>query len=874
MATRPPAWFYFTAASYLTYACLLVYSNFYPPAPVGVDFEQGAGVRTISYVVPASPADRAGLRIGDRVVEIDGWPMDGPTGWISRAITTEVDRPARWVVDRPRSDSTGRRQRVAVDVASQGRALQSGSVPLVVVAVVSGALGLLILARRPHDRRALLGGAMLIAFGAQPLSPPRGFLALWRGLPFLLGLLIWPLMLTAVLAPLLFFLFCAVFPRRTVPWSVIVAAVVAWLPMTIVVVPLVIIYIDPAARPRYTPSMIVGMAILDLLSVAGGAFLLTRAVRRLTDLNEQRRIRTLLAGMSVGALAIANAVAAAVADEFQVPVLIRGFLAWTRPLSPYLFLAVPIAFAHAILRHRVFDVGVSIRLGLQYVLARGVLLSIVPGMLVVLLIDLQMHASDPLNVTLASRGWIYALVIAAAIIANMKRGRWASALDRQFFRDRYESERLLREIAEDVRRAPAFEIGAQEVARRIERALHPAFVAVFVRGADAAAFSTLLSIPAGHRFTLQRDSRLAGLIRVLTAPVDLSTTGWAARQLPGADLEPLQREGADLLVPIVVGIDRREAILVLGRKRSEEPYSRQDRELLGAIASNLAVLLERPVQPGAEAPGLGSRYTVLQRLGEGGMGTVYEALDIELQRTVAIKVIRQDASADPTFAQRFKQEALSAAAFAHPNVVSIYDFGVSPDGRMFIVMERLHGRTLRDELRAHGRLSPSRAVHVVSGISAAADAAHRRKIVHRDLKPENVFLALDGSLETIKVVDFGIARATAPVRGSAVTATGQIVGTLAYMAPEQISGARATTAADLWALAVIAYESLTARHPFEGELGFEWQRAALGRFTPVDTDENGRLTAFFTRAFAARPDQRYPDATALAAEFAAIVAAG
>jgi serine/threonine-protein kinase len=213
---------------------------------------------------------------------------------------------------------------------------------------------------------------------------------------------------------------------------------------------------------------------------------------------------------------------------------------------------------------------------------------------------------------------------------------------------------------------------------------------------------------------------------------------------------------------------------------------------------------------------LAGRYQLERRLGRGGMGTVYVALDTSLDRRVAAKLVREDLVGLPEAAERFQREARVAAAFSHPNVVTVHDFGVA-GGHAFLVMELLDGRTLRDLLRAEERVECQRALAILRDVTAAVEAAHRRQLVHRDLKPENICLVSYGSGESAKVLDFGIAKFLTPKDGELLmthTTGGALLGTPWYMAPEQLRGEDPDPSWDLWALAVIAFEMLSGSHPF------------------------------------------------------------
>ena len=203
------------------------------------------------------------------------------------------------------------------------------------------------------------------------------------------------------------------------------------------------------------------------------------------------------------------------------------------------------------------------------------------------------------------------------------------------------------------------------------------------------------------------------------------------------------------------------------------------------------------------------RYRVRARIARGGMATVYVATDLRLERRIALKVMHGHLSDDTVFQSRFIQEARAAARLADPHVVNVFDQG--QDGDMaYLVMEYLPGITLRELLREQRRLTIPQTITIMDAVLAGLAAAHRAGIVHRDVKPENILLADDGR---IKIGDFGLARAT-----SANTATGaQLLGTIAYLAPELVTRGTADARSDIYALGIMLYEMLTGEQPYKGE---------------------------------------------------------
>jgi len=207
---------------------------------------------------------------------------------------------------------------------------------------------------------------------------------------------------------------------------------------------------------------------------------------------------------------------------------------------------------------------------------------------------------------------------------------------------------------------------------------------------------------------------------------------------------------------------------------------------------------------------LDGRYRVGSWIARGGMATVYLGTDTKLDRTVALKVAHTELTDDPEFARRFAGEARSVARLSSPNVVAVYDQGAQGD-LLYLVMEYVPGRTLRELLRERGRLGPREALDIISGVLAGLAAAHQAGIVHRDVKPENVLLG-DGN--TVKVADFGLARASSR---ASHTRTGMIIGTAAYLAPEQVSRSASDARTDVYAAGVMLFEMLTGTQPHTGD---------------------------------------------------------
>jgi serine/threonine-protein kinase len=244
-----------------------------------------------------------------------------------------------------------------------------------------------------------------------------------------------------------------------------------------------------------------------------------------------------------------------------------------------------------------------------------------------------------------------------------------------------------------------------------------------------------------------------------------------------------------------------------------------------AVLSTETALTASPAVTAAPPAGslvgreIAGRYRILTKLGEGGMGAVYRAEQLSLKRVVALKVLRPDLVADPQLLRRFNAEAELVGQLHHPNTVSTYDFGTDDDGSLFIAMEFIDGRSLRQALVAEAPFAPVRALTVAAQITASIAEAHALNIVHRDLKPDNVILQTRGRRhDVVRVLDFGIAKLRDDSRAAQafVTAVGDLLGTPHYMSPEQIRGEAIDGRTDIYSLGCVLYEMLTGRMPFEG----------------------------------------------------------
>src|SRR6266571_6141804 len=255
-------------------------------------------------------------------------------------------------------------------------------------------------------------------------------------------------------------------------------------------------------------------------------------------------------------------------------------------------------------------------------------------------------------------------------------------------------------------------------------------------------------------------------------------------------------------------------------------------------------------------PEIAGRYRLEGRLGFGGMSTVHLALDMRLERAVAVKLLAEHLAEDPTFVSRFQREAQAAARLVHPNIVQVFDSGQDErTGQYYIVMEYIEGYSCAEILRDDGWVEVERAIAIVEQACEGLHYAHRHGVVHRDVKPGNLLRAREGE---VKLADFGIAKAT---EHSSITQVGSVLGTASYLAPEQARGEEAGPAADQYALGVVTYQMLAGRLPYEAtsltELAFKQQRELPPQLHELVAATTSELADAVAISLALDPRERY-----------------
>ena len=637
------------------------------------------------------------------------------------------------------------------------------------------------------------------------------------------------------------------------------------------------------------------------------------------DANERRRIRMALYTGAPGVLAYA------VKDGVPIAAQLAGAapVIWPGPVAVVLQILVllpAIGLVYAVGVARVLGPRIVLRRSLQYALANRTLtiLTLLPAG--ALVISLARNPDARIRDLPTSLSLVLLAVSIGALIYRERARRW---LDEHFFRKEYDARKILVSLASRVR----FETDPSDLAAmivtQVDEALNPELIAILASGIEENQLMPVTSLH-GSVPALPLNAGLVSMLKWSEEPLEvfIHDPRSPVRRLPAEEQAWLERTRAVLLVPINAQDAALVGAIVLGERKSEEAYTAEDRQLLASIAAQVGLgfdvarlrrQLEKPAEAGShtthivspslrpmmECPRCGrcddpevaicpvdgapmraslsiprvldGKYRLEQLLGRGGMGAVYRGRDMRLDRLVAVKVVRVELLGDGDARRRFKREAQIVARLQHPAIVAVYDYGSLPDSSAYLVMELIKGEDLRHALVREGRLEPSRATRILTTVCGAIEAAHRQGVLHRDLKPENILLPGDGT--EAKVLDFGVAKIVDRDEGNpgpaesqtVLTVEGTIVGTPAYMAPEQLRGLVPDARTDVFSLGVIAYEMLTGRLPFgRGSLA----EVILAQSRGVPQDGIDALPPALARAIRMAlepdPDRRPPSPQAFA----------
>lgn len=629
---------------------------------------------------------------------------------------------------------------------------------------------------------------------------------------------------------------------------------------------------------------------------------------RHAPLDERRRVR--LFGVGIALVGIFPVLLAVVPPWFpRLEEAVHGNLGATLlvPLNLVLILAMAGTTAYSVAVRQILDVRTVLRKAAQYGLARLAVGALVVLPLVFIGIEIYRVRGERIASLFEARRLLWITGAAAAFFVVLRvRQRLGVAIDRIFFREPYDARGVLRALMKSAGSDVATDVWAKRLIEEIDGAFHLESTGLLVATLDGEAYQPV----AGAVRRLPRDSLLARRLEAQPAPLPISVRG------PGDFLDSLPHDAQvwladgdiELLVPLPGSGGSLSGILTLGPKRSELPFSRQDLQILETLAASVGISLEnrqlresagnrrrgepsedpasectqcsRVNRPGvAVCEGCGSatqagtlpselfgKFRVEERIGQGGMGVVYRAADVALERSVALKTLP---ARSPEDAHRLRREARTMAAITHPNLALI--LGVETwQGTPILVLEYLAGGTLERRLEA-GPLPLVEVFEITRLMARVLEKVHRAGILHRDVKPSNIGFTADG---VPKLLDFGLARIVGEAMAGASGTFGQgqsetgFAGTPLYMCPEAFDMARPGAGFDLWSLSVVALEAASGTHPFERATSPETLRAIRRGF-----DDELRtslpnwpapVTELFARLLSGDPDRRPASAAEMA----------
>ena len=587
---RAPWWMYVIAASFLAYFVLLVYSDFLGPQMTGMLTEFNDGRKIVRAVLPDSPAAIAGLQQGDRVVSADGRRIRTLSDWTVVRVNLEANRAVPLLIERD-----GREFETELTLMQSSWKDWGSREGIVLLLVRVAQLITLILAfviafSLPYELINRVGGWFLATVATMSFLLPYGMASTWRELPTLLGALLWiPLFSTTVFAPLLLTFF-AIFPRRLFRarwvWFLV------WLPVLFSLPSRAHYYYTMIYRPDRVPAepdwILTATNFVVPIYVFAGLLALVVNYRRLEDANEKRRVRVLVAGSIIGWLG-----ALVLMSYYWGPAskLVAGFYfspAFVLPVI--LFLLFPFSFAYVVVRHRVMEIPVLLRRSARYLLVqRGFivfifLLSAGATFLFINIFSTFVQPDSESRAAGIALGVGFGMIL--AWLGAQAERRITVRIDRAFFRSAYDARQILEDLAEKARTTVDRAELASLLARHLNEALHPDSLAIYLEDSDAR-----LRIAVGEQASrpdvLSLRQPLLAELAERGEPLDISVEGDAHESL--SELDGME---AECLVPVLGREGRTVGLIALGAKRSEEPYSSEDKRLLASAASQVGMAIE------------------------------------------------------------------------------------------------------------------------------------------------------------------------------------------------------------------------------------------------------------------------------------------
>jgi eukaryotic-like serine/threonine-protein kinase len=887
---------------------------FFNPDDYGFGVRQQVGRLVVGHIKPGGSA--TALETGDELVSLDGENLRYHTDLITAFRRHQPDSSYSIIV---RRDG----QLLQFTLRRDTLSLRFYLWRLIQILVTASFLlmGLLVFLLKPDDKPALLLG---LWFGAISNGFPH---ELFRLLPeWLMWIVVASTILRWLFVPLCLHFFL-IFPEQSpllhrfprLEWYLYVPYLLIFLPHTAITLVLWPISPDRAVAFNYGfPLFTLAVSLLGLAYFAAGILSLAVNYRR-ASLPSRRKLRVILAGTIAGFLP--TFIWFAVTSLFHESRVALWMYSWPLTVTTAANLLVPPAYAYAILRHRVIPISLIIRRGVQYLFAKNVLRLLIALPILGLIVKVLSNPDRTLSDILFRNSlYFYVTLMIAAAILFLIRRRLNDWVDRKFFREHYNQEKILRGLIEDVKRFDSVPDMSRLVSRKVESALHPERIYLFYRDEESRDLSLGYStreVPEGLR--IPEEFRL---IRLMEGHVGAQDFPFPQKKnLPGGEEEWLARLGTRLIVPLVGTDDRLAGLFLLGEKKSEVPYTARDRNLLESLAGQVALvyentqlkervdrerkikhevlgrfeerhinLLKECIRCGAcfdssamtcDKDGseltlsmpvertVDGRYRLERLVGRGGMGAVYEATDLRLNRRVAVKILSGKMFGNREALRRFEREAQTSARLSHRNIISVYDYGVLAAEGAYLVMELISGETLAALIKREGCVAPRTAADYFSQVLEGIKAAHAAGVIHRDLKPANVLISKEetGQLHVL-VLDFGLAKISlselTDTNGptALVTTPGMVVGTMGYMSPEQLRGEAVDERSDLFSVGVMVVEVLTGRRPFRGRTYTELLRSILHGSFQLErgSKEAVQLDAVLQKCLAKDRERRFSSA--------------
>ena len=571
---------------------------------------------------------------------------------------------------------------------------------------------------------------------------------------------------------------------------------------------------------------------------------------------------------------------------------------------------IPVAGAYAILKHRLFDIHVVVRRGLQYLLARNFLrfALLVP----ILGVTYTLFRNPDLTIRqIVFHNSLYFYLFLAAALGLTFRAQCTRWIDRKFFREAYSKEKIVMELVEDIQQLDSVEELPEITSQKIVEALHPKKIYVYYRDEQSGNMILGFSSTSDNKDDSDLDcKKLLGEMETQYLQGKVHPPKIGFNHLAREWLEKME---IHLAMPVSSLEGNVVTLILLGEKMSEEPYSKEDEDLLQRVSSAIVLFYEnaslrnqvarsqrvqREVLARFDDHGLNllkecplcgacfdsienicsndsselvltlaveriidAKYRLERLIGKGGMGAVYKALDIRLSREVAVKIMLGKFFDQDLALRRFEREARTCGKLNHPNIVTLFDYGKLLTGGAYLVMEFVKGETLRSELKRQTVLSPSRAAELLDQALDGMASAHSAGIIHRDLKPENLLITENSSGQSqVKILDFGLAKVGLPEKDATnLTETGTVMGTLYYMSPEQLLGEKVDHRTDIFSLGVMAVEAITGSRPFNESTPAQMIVAISSRSYRLKSDrpEVLHLDLILKKCLAKEPTERF-----------------